>query len=613
MVNKFLTVLILFIIITDPSLATSNEVIDLNNLSDKTFKQQSTPPKPDNKTQNTIQIAKKTSYLSKPAYRISAINPNKDNNPSGAHYPGYRGANQLIIYTKSFGDFTSTNEYGVEVIVENNRAFKISSSDSFIPQNGYVISAHGTAKKWINQNIIEGAIVNINKNTKTLEVKIVPESYLFKAQQRVNIAKTAFNKYSHFNRSEKTTIAKQSLLSAEKKLKKAKSYLKKKRFKKAQQLSSTALSYANQSIYYSIPAKNNEFHGIWIRPVEKTSNDIILTLEKLKSVGIENIFLETYYQGTTIFPSSTMAHYNLTPQRKEFIGWDPLRVWIDEAHKRNMKVHIWFQTFYVGNQNPSKNPKHILSAYPTWANVQRRNTDAIQPMPSLAEHSGYFLDPANPQVQRFLCTLIQEISNNYNIDGLNIDYIRYPSSLAMNFPNFLDSTWGYTRYARKEFENMYGIDPVNIDQRHLLWTYWTLYRQNKINNFVFNLRLITNNRNILISTVIFPNLIKSSHVKMQNWKTWGDYGFVDAFTPLIMNNNEKIAYQYVKGIKQQFHRPVNVYAGLFEPFTSSSPIDMLKQIESIREAGAQGVVLFDNAHLSKEYIESLKARIFTSN
>lgn len=100
---------------------------------------------------------------------------------------------------------------------------------------------------------------------------------------------------------------------------------------------------------------------------------------------------------------------------------------------------------------------------------------------------------------------------------------------------------------------------------------------------------------------------------MQNWKTWGDYGFVDAFTPLIMNNNAQIAYKYVKGIKQQFNRPVNVYAGLFEPFTSSSPIDMLKQIESIREAGGQGIVLFDNAHLSKDYMDSLKARIFTSN
>lgn len=100
---------------------------------------------------------------------------------------------------------------------------------------------------------------------------------------------------------------------------------------------------------------------------------------------------------------------------------------------------------------------------------------------------------------------------------------------------------------------------------------------------------------------------------MQNWKTWGDYGFVDAFTPLIMNNNEKIAYKYVKEIKQQFNRPVNIYPGLFEPFTSSSPIDMLKQIEAIREAGGQGIVLFDNAHLKNEYIESLKARIFTNN
>ncbi|MCK7484412.1 MAG: family 10 glycosylhydrolase [Bacillus subtilis] len=49
-------------------------------------------------------------------------------------------------------------------------------------------------------------------------------------------------------------------------------------------------------------------------------------------------------------------------------------------------------------------------------------------MPSASEHNGYFLDPANPQVQQYLLNILAEIANNYEVDGINIDYIRYPAS-----------------------------------------------------------------------------------------------------------------------------------------------------------------------------------------
>ena len=99
-----------------------------------------------------------------------------------------------------------------------------------------------------------------------------------------------------------------------------------------------------------------------------------------------------------------------------------------------MKVHVWFQTFYVGNENISKHPELVLSVHPSWANVQLINYTADKPMPSISEHNGYFLDPANPEVQKYLTCLLSEMVNNYDIDGLNIDYIRYPASLSRNFP-----------------------------------------------------------------------------------------------------------------------------------------------------------------------------------
>ena len=37
---------------------------------------------------------------------------------------------------------------------------------------------------------------------------------------------------------------------------------------------------------------------------------------------------------------------------EEFEGFDPLEVWMKESQKRDIKIHIWFESFYVGNDNP---------------------------------------------------------------------------------------------------------------------------------------------------------------------------------------------------------------------------------------------------------------------
>ena len=147
-----------------------------------------------------------------------------------------------------------------------------------------------------------------------------------------------------------------------------------------------------------------------------------------------------------------MQKYGLTAQRHEFRGWDPLKTWIEEAHKRDMKIHVWFQAFYAGNEDVTRTPGHVLFVYPEWANVQHKNAYEDVPQPSVSEHNGYFLDPANHMARKFLLSLIGEICSNYKIDGLNIDYVRYPKSLTTKFPRYIDSTWGYTDYARDEFK-----------------------------------------------------------------------------------------------------------------------------------------------------------------
>ena len=62
-----------------------------------------------------------------------------------------RGENSLILYNSYFGATTGTNDFGVEVVVEDGLITEIfyDKGNNAIPAGGYVISAHGTAAEFL--------------------------------------------------------------------------------------------------------------------------------------------------------------------------------------------------------------------------------------------------------------------------------------------------------------------------------------------------------------------------------------------------------------------------------------------------------------------------------
>lgn len=543
--------------------------------------------------------------FSQKVYPISAIDPTILTNTAASYYPGLRGANQMIIYTPAFGLRTNTNEFGGEAIVTGNMVTSLSGADSIIPSDGLVISAHGSAKKWMNENIIVGSKVYVNSDAKTLTVYITSDSFLYGAKQKIKETQGIINYYRE--RSFMYDARKPCVY-----IDKAQDFLKKaeKDPKYVQKYSSYAINAANLALANSIPYEKDELKGVWLRPTETSHEAINSTLDKIKDAGISDIFLETYFHGQTIFPSKTMESYGFISQNEKFLGFDPLKVWVTEAHKRNIKIHIWFETFYVGNDNPKYNPKSILAVNPSWGNKTKRDFDSTDAVPSLSEHGGYFLDPANPDVQQFLESLLTEIVNNYNPDGINLDYIRYPQSVAAKFSSYDMSNWGYTNYARNEFKTNYCKDPIDISYDDELWPTWDKYRQDKISSFVLRISKLTKQNRILLTAVIFPDRQKALEVKQQDWKTWSALNYVDGFTPLLLTCDAKTASVMLQDVIRNKSRGTDLYAGLFITFMGGSNEDLLRQIQEARKLHTKGVIIFDYAHLSEKYVNTLTQSVF---
>lgn len=532
--------------------------------------------------------------------KINSIDPSY----SASFYPGGRGANKLVVYTPNFGIHTGTNEFGTEAIVEDNIVTSLSGADSTIPKNGLVISGHGIAKNWITQNITVGSKVYVDILNSTLTVYTTSDSYTYEAKAKIKEAQSIIDYY-------KSSVPNYNNQLPESHIQTAENYLKiadneKQNSTILRQYTEEAIDAANMAIKTSLPYIKTELKGTWIRPTETSKEQIIATLDNIKAEGFNSVFLETYFHGKTIFPSKTMNKYGFTVQNEKFEGFDPLDVWIKEAHKRDIKVHIWFQSFYVGNQPPESNPSSILSVRPDWGNKIKKFASSPTATKSVSEHNGYFIDPANPEVQEFLLELLDEIITTYKPDGINLDYIRYPNATANNDQN----AWGFTEYARNDFKSVYGVDPIDLTTADANWYDWNQYRRNNITNFVKKVGKLGREKNVYISAVIFPDLASALASKQQDWRTWSANSYIDGFTPLFLTYDPKMLASMMNDVMRIKAPCTDLYAGLFVTFMGGAPEDLIRQIYQTRIMNANGVIIFDYAHTTPVYASTLMASVF---
>lgn len=535
--------------------------------------------------------------------QIDTINPSY----TASYYPGGRGPNKLVIYTPAYGFHTGTNEFGTEAIVEGNTVVALSGADSSIPQNGIVISGHGSAKNWISNNITVGSKIYVDQYNNTITVYTTSDSYTYEAKDKIKDAQNIIDYYKLNMPNYNSFNSLSHIQSAQNYLKLAESSINNSTVLK--QYSKEAIEEANKAIKTAMPYVNNELKGVWIRPTETSESQIIATLDDMKANGFNNIFIETYYHGKTIFPSETMNKYGFTVQNKNFEGFDPLKIWIREAHKRGIKIHTWFQSFYVGNQPPEFDESSILSVHPDWGNKTKQYADNIGATKSVSEHNGYFLDPANPYVQGFLEDLINEIITEYHPDGINLDYIRYPNSNSRNDAG----AWGFTEYARNEFFERYEVDPIELTVSDAQWYDWNQYRRDKITNFVEKIGRICRNNNVYISAVVFPDITSALSSKQQDWRTWSYNDYIDGFTPLFLTYDSNMLSSMMKDVLSIKSSKTDLYAGLFVTFMGGPSEDLIKQIFETRKMGVNGVILFDYAHTTPVYTSSLMEGAFNPN
>lgn len=341
-----------------------------------------------------------------------------------------------------------------------------------------------------------------------------------------------------------------------------------------------------------------EIRSIWLDrgTIVRARNEkgLAQIFDKIAQAGINTVFFETVNASYTIYPSK------IAPQQNPLIrGWDPLAVAVKLAHERGIELHAWVWAFAAGNQRHNQllgiqpeYPGPVLAAHPDWAGYDNRG----QKIPP--GQSKPFFDPAHPQVRQYLLSLYEEIVTRYQVDGLQLDYIRYPfQDPAAN------RTYGYGKAAREQFQQLTGVDPVNISPKDSqLWQKWTVFRTEQINNFVTQVsqQLRQKRPNLILSVAVFPLPEQERIQKLQqNWEVWAKRGDVDLIVPMTYAQEtprfERLAQPWI--------RSTQLGSTLLVPgirLLALPTVGAIDQIQLLRDLPVIGYALFATENFSND-------------
>ena len=506
-----------------------------------------------------------------------------------------RSENFLVIYNQR-GKKTDTNQWGFEAVVTAGVVTSIGGNDNTVPSEpgSFVISGHGTAVDWIQENAKLGMGAEYDAAAKTLKLVYDETAALSGAKAQLEVVKTSFatakNNYMliDYNAVEKQIADIESAINAAETAYSANK-------------DGSALAEAVDKINNDIKAaaamisenRPVEYRAAWLRPNQTSAKEVDAYVERLYNQGINALCIETLWGGTMIMPMPEGSLFEVNPSFKHF---DMLQAYIDSCHKRGMELHCWIPIFYVGNaegQNAFRSPG---KKKPEWLSKSNKGG-------TFRDSDNYMMiDPGNEEACAFLLASYKYILETYDIDGFQLDYIRYWSRTA-------DTDFGYNEGAMKAFEEKYGQKP-SYNPRAKWWNDWVNFRAQYVTDFVGRVRRLIDEvaPDVLLGADVVPDPSDGKTSNYQDYFKWMDNDWLDIVFPM------SYGLGYEKAVLSQTERCgdsafIAVGLGIFMDELENS--HMFDQVSYAREVGADGVTYFEaSAYLRKNTGEFLHESVY---
>ena len=168
-----------------------------------------------------------------------------------------------------------------------------------------------------------------------------------------------------------------------------------------------------------IAGENEKFRATWVITWEHINsgwsaeqNKALARqiLDNHKKANMNAVLWQCRQSGTAYYNSSyePWGYY----AGNKYPGYDPLAYAVEEAHKRGLELHAWFNVFHTSSTEPGT----PAAEHPEWI---CRDQDGIPMTSSRA------VSPGLAAVREYTLKVAMEIVRNYDIDGLHLDYVRW--------------------------------------------------------------------------------------------------------------------------------------------------------------------------------------------
>jgi hypothetical protein len=230
-----------------------------------------------------------------------------------------------------------------------------------------------------------------------------------------------------------------------------------------------------------------------------------------------------------------------------------------------MEVHAWFNVFKIRGPNPvaASTPPHISRAHPGW---------------TVADEGELWLDPGVPGVTRYLLDVACDLVQNYTLDGINFDFIRYPGR------TFADQET-YRRYGNGMARDAWRLSNVT----------------RFVSQFASRARTLSPNLKIgssplgVYETDSASNTLGSPQAVYQDSQAWLREGFQDYLSPQLYwdigtsRGDPDFAVTVERWRRGSYGR--HIYAGI-GAYKGEVFREIPRQIDVVRNAGVDGQAYF---------------------
>ena len=481
------------------------------------------------------------------------INPFYTESINITGYNKVRYENTVIIYNKS-GQTTGTNVWGYEVCVDSN-GYIVSAggNNNVIPTNGYVISVINAAdKNFLKMYFTVGAKCEIKNSSVTVtygkeqlgktvesEVSLIKDKLkTAKSQYKLIDYKTIENKLKNIKTSNINTLEERNTI--------------------IKQI---------QALYpMLVESRTVETRSVWYEPTEKSASAVKNTVSAMKKAGINELVLCVNSSSGTLVPVDT----NKLPFKKDSISQsvDILQTYIKECRANGISIVFWVPVFSGSSVN----------AKSEWLDVTNTGEKGRE----------NFLSPANSEYRQVYMDYIRFIINKYDIDGLQLDYIRYAQ-----FYDGVDS--GYDAASIKLFKEKTGNDESVVKAigqqltKHSKWKIWCNYKTELVNSWVSEIYSIVNSQHpeIYVSAAVAGS---NNAGYCQDPSAWVKGGYVDGI--YVMSYAEEIneistkPHLAVRGDKSYLVMGCGAYLSI-------SNQSLIEQTDNSSVLGADGTAYFE--------------------